>query len=96
MILQSLCKVNKEMSMCVVAPACARAGFMHLPGASIFLSRPPNGPRPCSTNHMKGSPSLRIALSKATLMSENGDGVSLKERPTGVSVPGEGKKQWHV
>lgn len=60
------------------------------PARCIHLYKSARRPRPCLTNHMKGSPLLRIALSKATLMFENGDGVSLKEQPTGVSVPGEG------
>lgn len=51
--------------------ACVRVA--HLSGASISSAQP-HGPHPCSTNHMKGLPPLRIALSKATLMFGNGDG----------------------
>lgn len=52
---------------------CVRAQVVHLPGVSISLSWP-SEPRPCSTNHMKGSPSPRVGLSKATLMFVTGDG----------------------
>lgn len=70
-----------------------RAQFIHLPGASISLSRP--GPRPCSTNDMKGSPSVRIACSKASLMFENGDGCLWKEGLQVYQCQGRGK-YWHV
>lgn len=45
-------------------PRCV-ALHLHLPGASVVLSRgPEKGPRPPATNHMKDAASLQIALLK--------------------------------
>lgn len=69
---------QKEHDVAAYTFAWASARLMHLPGASISLSWI-RGPRPCSTNHMKGLPSVRIALSKATLMYEKGAGCLWKK-----------------
>lgn len=84
------CSLSVKSTKREHACCCAGARFIHLPGVSISLSRP-NRPRPRCTNHMKGSPSLRIALSKATLMFENGDGCLWKKGLQVYQCQGRGK-----
>lgn len=85
--------VCRGVCECVYACVCTSA---HAPARCVHLFKSAKGPRPCSTNHMKALPLVRIALSKATLMLENGDERlwRKKEKPTGVSglVKEEGEK----
>lgn len=85
---------QKEHDVAAYRFACASAQLMHLPGASIFLSWL-HEPRPWSTNHMKGLPSVRIALSKVTLMYEKRAGVFERKSYRCRSARG-GENQWHV
>lgn len=90
------CRLSKQKEYDVAAYrfACASAQLMHLPGVPIFLSRL-HELRPWSTNHMKGLPSVQIALSKVTLMYEKGAGVFERKSYRCRSARG-GEIQWHV